>query len=142
MSNQLTASASLINEKVKFRGVSGSNPEVIMDYTPPAGDGEGYTALELFLVSLCTCSGTSVKVLLRKMNKDVSGLTVNARGERREQHPTYFERISLEFNLISSDAEAEDMEKALRLSEESICPVWNMIKNNVEVSYVYKIERS
>jgi putative redox protein len=139
MSNELKASVSLINEKVKFKGTSGDKPEVILDYTPPLGDGEGYTSLELFLISLASCSGTSVIVLLRKMRKEVSGLKVNVKGNRREEHPTYFERIFLEFILESKDAEASDLDKAIKLSEESICPVWNMIKNNVEINYEYKI---
>ena len=142
MSEQLSVTASLINEKVKFKGVSGSKPEVILDYTPPIGDGEGYTSLELFLVSLASCSGTAIAMLLRKMKRDVSGLSISVKGDRREQHPTYFEKIHLEFSLISKDAEAADLEKAVRLSEESICPVWNMIKNNVEISYEYNIARS
>ncbi|HYF74955.1 MAG TPA: OsmC family protein [Candidatus Nitrosocosmicus sp.] len=141
MSDQLTASVSLVNEKVKFKGVSRSNPEVILDYTPPVGDGEGYTALELFLVSLATCSGTSIALLLRKMRKDVAGLRVDIKGNRREQHPTYFEKIHMEFSLTSKDVEDSDMEKVLKLSEESICPVWNMVKNNVEISCGYKISR-
>lgn len=142
MSDQLMVTASLIDEKVKFKGVSRSNPEIILDYTPPIGNGEGYTSLELLLISLASCSGTSITLLLRKMRKDVSGLKINVRGNRREQHPTYFEKIFLEFNLVSKDAEDSDLEKVIKLSEESICPVWNMIKNNVEISYEYKIARS
>jgi len=139
MSNQLTAVATLINDKVKFSGISMDNPEVIIDYVKPIGDGEGYTSLELFLISLATCSGTSVLSLLRKMQKDVSGLKVFANGERREQHPTYFKKILLHFELQSKDAETSNMEKALKISEESICPVWNMVKNNVEISFTYDI---
>jgi putative redox protein len=142
MSGQLTVSTSLINEKVKFRGVSGSNPEIILDYTPPIGDGEGYTSLELFLISLASCSGTAISLLLRRMRKDVSGLKIDASGTRREQHPTYFERIHLQFELVSKDAEASDVEKAIAMSEESLCPVWNMVKNNVEISWDYNISRS
>jgi putative redox protein len=142
MSEQLMVTASLINEKVKFKGESRSNPEIILDYTPPIGDGEGYTSLELLLISLASCSGTSITLLLRRMGKDVSGLKINVRGNRREQHPTSFDKIFLEFNLDSKDAEDVDVEKVIKLSEESICPVWNMIKNNVEISYEYKIERS
>lgn len=141
MSEQLTVSASLINEKVKFKATSRSNPEVILDYTPPIGDGEGYTSLELLLISLASCSGTAITLLLRKMRKDVSGLSINARGNRREQHPTSFDRIFLEICLNSTDAEASDMDRVLKLSEESICPVWNMLKNNVEISCEYKIVR-
>jgi len=97
--------------------------------------------LGLFLISLASCSGTSITMLLRKMGKDVSGLKVNVKGDRREQHPTYFEKIYLEFILESRDAIDSDVEKAIKLSEESICPVWNMIKNNVEISSGYKIVR-
>ncbi len=142
MSEQLMVTTSLMNEKVKFKGVSGFNPEIILDYTPPIGDGEGYTSLELFLISLASCSGTAIALLLRKMRKDVSGLRINVKGSRREQHPTYFEKIHLEFNLVSKNAEDVDLEKAIKLSEESVCPVWNMVKNNVEISYEYIIVRS
>lgn len=142
MSEQLMVTASLMNEKVKFKGVSRSNPEIILDYTPPIGDGEGYTSLELLLISLASCSGTSITLLLRKMRKDVSGLTINIKGNRREQHPMSFDKIFLEFNLVSKDAGDSDLEKVIKLSEESICPVWNMIKNSVEISYVYKIVRN
>ena len=141
MSDQLMVTASLIDDKVKFKGVSRSNPEIILDYTPPIGNGEGYTSLELVLISLASCSGTAIALLLRKMRKDVSDLKINVTGNRREQHPTYFEKIHLEFDLVSKDVEDLELEKVIKLSEESICPVWNMIKNNVEISYEYKITR-
>ncbi len=139
MSNQLTATALLVNDKVKFSGTCRDNPEIIVDYLKPVGDGEGYTSLELFLVSIATCSGTSVLSLLRKMGKDISGFQVTASGCRRETHPTYFKNIHLNFEIKSRDVEAEHMDKALKLSEESICPVWNMVKDNVEVAWSYNI---
>jgi putative redox protein len=139
MSNQLTATVTLINDKVKFSGISRDNDEIIIDYNKPIGDGEGYTSLELFLISLSTCSGTSVSQLLKKMQKDVSNLKVSAYGDRREEHPTYFKKILLHFELESKNAEDSDMDKAIKLSEGSICPIWNMIKNNVEISCEYEI---
>lgn len=139
MSNNLTVTADLINDKVKFSALSRSNHEIMVDYTPPIGDDEGYTPLELFLISLATCSGMTVTILLRKMHKDVSGLKVIASGNRRETFPTYFKNILLSFELESKDVQSADMEKAIKLSEESICPVWNMIKNNVDISSEYKI---
>ncbi|HBV88159.1 MAG TPA: osmotically inducible protein OsmC [Desulfosporosinus sp.] len=141
MSQQLTASAEMVNQKVKFIGTSGSNPEVTLDYTPPIGDGEGYTSLELFLVSLASCAGTAIASLLRKMRKDVSGLKINVKGNRKEQPPTGFEKIHMEIILKSKDALESDVKKAISLSEESICPVWNMIKHNVEISSEYEIVR-
>lgn len=136
---QLETNVSMVNGRLKFSGQCGQNPPVPIDYTPPLGDGEGYTSLELLLMSLSSCAASSVAALLRKMGKQVTGVDVNARGNRRTQHPTCFETISLEFVLKSPDAQAGDVEKAIRLSEESFCPVWAMLKNNVDVYTEYKI---
>ncbi len=131
----------LTNQKVQFTGVSKSNPNqpVTFDYKPPIGDGQGYTGLELLLMSLSGCSATAVVYLLRKMGKTVSGLEVNAKGVRREQPPIKFEKIFLKFILNSKDAREADIQKAIQLAEQSVCPVWQMIKNNVEVIPEYKI---
>jgi putative redox protein len=139
MAEQLEATVTLKNQKVQFTGETRSNPPITFDYNPPLGDGKGYTGLEGLLVSLAVCSATSVVALLRKMGKHVSGFKVYAKGLRRDQHPTSFNKIFLEFILNSRDAEDTDVQKAVQLSEESICPVWAMIKGNVEIIADYKI---
>ena len=131
----------LTNQKVQFIGVSKSNPDhsITFDYKPPIGDGQGYNGLELLLMSLSGCSATAIVYLLRKMGKTVSGLEVNAKGIRREQPPIKFEKIFLEFILNSKDTKDADIQKAIQLADQSVCPVWQMVKNNVEVVSEYKI---
>jgi putative redox protein len=131
----------LINEKVQFRGISSANPDqpITFDYKPPLGDGLGYNGLELLLMSLSGCSATAIVYLLRTMGKTVSGLKVNAKGIRREQPTVRFERIFIEFIVKSKDVKDADIQKAIQLAEQSVCPVWQMIKNNVEVLPEYKI---
>jgi putative redox protein len=73
------------------------------------------------------------------MGKTISGLEVNAKGIRREQPPIKFEKIFIEFILRSKDTKDADIRKAIQLAEQSVCPVWQMIKNNVEVVPDYKI---
>jgi len=135
VNNNLTVTADLINDKVKFSGVSRYNQEIIIDSV----DGEGYTPLELFLMSLATCSGMTLALLLRKMYKDVSQLKVIASGERRANYPTYFKSIHIIFELASKDVHTDEIESTIKLMEESLCPVWNMVKNNVDISCEYKI---
>jgi putative redox protein len=131
----------LTNQKVQFIGVSKCNIErpVAFDYKAPLGDGQGYNGLELLLMSFARCSGTAILYLLRKMRKDISGMKVTAKGLRRDQPPIKFEKIFLEFILNSKDTKDDDIKKAIQLAEESVCPVWQMIKNNVEVFTEYKI---
>lgn len=139
MGEQLELTVNLTNQKVQFTGVSRSNPAVIFDYSPPLGDGQGYTGLEMLLMSFAACSGTSVVALLRQMGKKVSEFKVMARGIRRDEHPTSFEKISVLFVLTSENTEDADIRKAIQLSREKICPVWDMLKGNVEIITKHRI---
>ena len=131
----------LINDKVQFTGVSKANPDkpVTFDFKPPLGDGSGYNGLELLLMSFSGCSATAIVYLLRKMRKTVSGLEVQAKGIRREEPPIKLEKIFIKFILNSKDTKDTDIQRAIQLAEQSACPVWQMIKNNVEVVTEYEI---
>ncbi len=128
-------SATLINHKVQFKGTSISNPDqpILFDYKAPIGDGQGYNGLELLLMSFAGCSGTTVLYLLRKMGRTIRGMTVQAKGLRQDQPPIKLQKIFLHFTVDSEDAVDSDIQKAIQLAETSICPVWQMIKNNTEV---------
>ncbi len=138
-SKELNTSIILINEKLNFTGIVEKNSPVSIDYTPPLGDNLGYTSLELLLLSLSSCVGSSMLTFLRKMKKTITGLEIHAKGIRKEDHPTGFKTIILEINLKSTDTMADDMEKVIKLSEETYCPVWSMLKGNVEVVTKYNI---
>jgi putative redox protein len=127
------------NQKLGYTGVLRSHPAIPIDYIPPFGDGQGYTPLELLLMSLAACSGGTIGLLLRKMGKTISGIKVNTKGIRREQHPTSFQKIFLEFVVTSGDVKDADIQKAIKLAEESVCPVWAMVKGNAEIVTEFKI---
>lgn len=136
---KLETEVTLIGDKVRFSGRSRNNPEVTMNYFPPFGDGDGYTGLEMLLLSFSGCSGTAVAVLLRKMGKAVEGLTIRATGQRQETLPMAFSTIDILFTIKAPDATDEDVRKVLNLAETSMCPVWAMIRGNVEINVSYKL---
>jgi putative redox protein len=139
MPAQLEVTVNSTNQKLGYTGALRSHPAIPIDYIPPLGDGQGYTPLEMLLMSLAACSGGTIGLLLRKMGKTVSGIKVNAKGTRREQHPTSFQQILLEFFVSSNDVNDADIQKAIMLAEESVCPVWAMVKGNAEITTEYKI---
>jgi putative redox protein len=138
----LNTEIKLVNDKIHFIGMAKTNEPISIDYTSPIGDDLGYTSLELFLLSLSSCVGSSLALLLRKMNHTTIGLEIKAQGVRREQHPTCFEKVTLEIVLTSNDITSQAVDKALALSEATICPVWAMVKNNVEVVTNYTIVKA
>jgi putative redox protein len=139
MAAQLEVTVNSTNQKLGYTGALRSHPTIPIDYIPPLGDGQGYTPLELLLMSLGSCSGGTIGLLLRKIGKTVSGIKVNTKGIRREQHPTSFQKIFLEFIVHSNDVKDADMQKAIKLAEESVCPVWAMVKGNAQIITEYKI---
>ena len=139
MGEGLVVNVESLNQKVQFRGIARDNAAITVDYSPPLGDGQGYTSLELLLVSLATCSASTVVTLLRQDGRTVSALQVRASGVRRTQHPTAFESIALAFTFHSPDATAEDVDRAMRISRDAVCPVWAMVKGNVAIATSFEI---
>ena len=132
-SKELKASIKLINDKLHFEGNVEGNQPVSIDYVPPFGDNLGYTSLELFLLSLSSCLGSAVLLFLRRMNKTIIGFSINAHGIRKEDHPTCFKTITLEININSKDCSLDDLNKVIKMAEDTYCPVWAMVKGNVEI---------
>ena len=77
----------------------------------------------------------------RSRNKSISEFKVNGKGIRRTEHPTSFQKIFLTYTINSKDTENKHIQEAIQLSEDKFCPVWAMVKNNVEVVTEYKIIR-
>jgi putative redox protein len=135
-SKELKVSLNLLNEKLHFEGNVTGNKPISIDYVTPYGDNLGYTSLELLLLSLSSCLGSAVLLFLRRMQKEVTGLTINASGLRKEEHPTGFKTITIELILKSSNTNDEDFKKVIKLAEDTYCPVWSMLKGNVEINAI------
>jgi len=138
---ELSASITLVNDKLKFSANVEGNPPFPIDYIPPLGDNLGYTSLELLLLSLSSCVGSAVLTFLRKMNKTIETCVISSNGIRNDEHPTGFREIYTLIEIKSSDVTVEDMNKVIQLAEDKYCPVYSMIKGNVSVNINFKIER-
>ena len=130
---ELNTFIKLKNDKLNFKGFVEGNEPISIDYIPPLGDNLGYTSLELFLLSLSTCLASSILPFLRRMGKTINGFEASSKGIRNTEHPTCFSEIEIVFKIYSPDVNEEDMNKVIKISEETYCPVWAMIKGNVAV---------
>jgi len=137
-SKTLTASVKLLNEKLHFEGKVEGNQPISIDYTPPFGDNLGYTSLELFLLSLSSCAGSAILVLLRKMNRQIERFEITSVGERKVNHPTGFETITMLVKIESLDIVSSDFEKVLERIE-AICPVLSMLDKGVKTTINFEL---
>ena len=140
-SKELSATIKLINSRLNFEGLVEGNKPISIDYIPPLGDNLGYTSLELLLLSFSSCLGTAILTFLRKMQKLISEFEISANGIRNEDHPTGFKSISIDIHIKSADVNESDLKKVIGLAEEKYCPVWSMIKGNVEINFNCTIDK-
>ena len=138
----LQTTVTMINDRAKFSCTATGNKEpVIVDYIPPLGDGEGYTSLELLLISLATCFGSTIKFILTgQLNKSIHGLTVRASGTRREEHPTTFESVRLALAFHSPDTTLKEVEEVITLAKTTYCPVWAALNPEIPIETTVTIE--
>jgi putative redox protein len=93
----------------------------------------------MLLTSLAVCAGSTVSLVLERMKQPFSGMTVEARGTRRDEHPTVLTDIALEFVVTGTGVETERVAQALDVAEKQLCPVWAMLKPGTPISTSFRV---
>ncbi len=136
---EMITELTLVNEKLNFHGLCEGQQPLSIDYIAPLGDNLGYCSLELLLLSLSSCVGSAVLTFLRKMKKTITSFNIQTKGFRKSEHPTAFKKIVLNIQITSSDATDEEIKRVINLAEETYCPVYAMLKGNVDIEINFKL---
>jgi putative redox protein len=102
--------------------------------------GRAFTPMELFLVSLAGCTAMDVQWIMSRQRQKLDKLEISVRGIRRQEDPTYYERIDLDYVIGGQNIKRNAVERAIRLSQEKYCSVSAMLKDNVKLNINYTIE--
>jgi len=138
--DQLMVRLQSVDEKAMFSTTARENPEIIIDYFPPVGTGQGYTSLELLMASFGSCISTTLLTLLRyRMKKSVEGISADIGGIVREEHPKSLACMKVDLQIRANNLTETEVQQALSVAEKSLCPVWAMIKGNVEIDITVNI---
>ena len=101
--------------------------------------GAGPTPLQMLLMSLAACSGSTVALVLERMKQPFAGLEVDARATRSDEHPTVLTEIALIFTIRGVEVQPETVQKALDIAETQLCPVWAMLKAGTPIAASYRL---
>jgi putative redox protein len=112
---------------------------VCLDYPLGPGATVGPTPLQMLLTSLAVCAGSTLGLLLDRMKQPFTGLVVEARGKRRDEHPTVITDIALEFVISGAAIPADRVAQALKVAEEQLCPVWAMLKGGTPITTSFRV---
>ena len=124
---------------MRFTASAGEH-SITLDYPmSPEETGAGATPLQLLLASLCACSGSTLGLVLRRMQQPFEGLEVHARALRRDEHPTVLTEIALEFEVRGAGVDAQAVQRALAVTENQLCPVWAMLKGGTPITTSFRL---
>lgn len=104
------------------------------------GKDAGARPMHLLLLGMAGCTAMDVISILRKKRQQVSGLTVEVRGERPDEHPRVYESAEILYKVRGKDLNSKAVERAIELSETKYCPAIAMLGQVAEISSTYEVE--
>ncbi|NKB87804.1 MAG: OsmC family peroxiredoxin [Acidobacteria bacterium] len=125
MSN--TVEASLVwKAEQSFEATSGARGMIV--------DGEqtaGWSPMQHLLVALGGCMGIDIADILMKMRTPPTRLGLELVGERPEDPPRRFNRITLLLK-VEGDVPLKNVDRAVELSRDRYCSVWRTFSQDTE----------
>ena len=92
------------------------------------GTKSGLRPKALMLSALAGCSGLDVVSLLKKMKVELEDFKIITTGELTEEHPKYYHTVNLDYHFYGKDLNEKKIEKAVNLSIERYCGVFEMFR--------------
>jgi putative redox protein len=109
--------------------------KIMLDAEPEVGgSNRGPRPKPLTLVSLAGCTGMDVISILRKMKVVPVYFNVAVEGELTDEHPKYYHKIRIIYELKGDRIEREKVEKAVNLSRERYCGVHELLRHGAEIT--------
>lgn len=114
--------------------------KIMMDADPAVGGtNNGPRPKPLTLVSLAGCTGMDVISILKKMRVEPDFFNVSVEGELTDEHPKYYHKIHVIYELKGKDIDHEKVEKAVNLSRERYCGVNALLRFGAEITQEIRI---
>ena len=113
---------------------------LLMESGPDSGgSNQGLSPKALMLSSLGGCTGLDLLSLLKKMRVEIEDFKVIVNGELTEEHPKYYDKVSIDYYFTGTDLNEEKIKKVVFLSEERYCGVIKMFRAFAEVTIAIHI---
>ena len=133
----------VLNWKGNYRLEARNEKGLCISFDAPIPHGGEETALspmENVLASLAACSSFHVLTILKKKRLKVTGYSVEATAERREDPPPrVFTKIHLKYIVKGENITPHAVETSIKLSEEKYCSVGRMLQKAVPITSSFEI---
>ena len=133
MSNVRAVRLDWLGKGMRFRavGTEPATPAVEID-----GDGNsGPSPMITLLFAAAGCSGSDVVSILQKMRVQLARLSVEGRGQRRQEQPRRYIAVHYRYLISGEGVDQAQAERAVSLSLEKYCSVVHSLAPDIKVSH-------
>jgi len=102
----------------------------------------GCSPTETLLTSVAGCMAIDVFYFLKKMKADIRDFRINFTGIRRPDPPQYYKTIELAINVSGTGITPKKIERAISLSQNKYCSVYNALRKDIEFKVSYNIKEN
>ncbi len=123
-------------EGLRFRGQCGGTTMVLdSSHERQAGP----SPVQALAFSLAGCMGMDVVDILLKGRHPLRGLQARLDAERSPEHPRRLVEVRLHF-LVAGAVPAGAVERALQLSRDKYCSVWNSLRQDIAFRTSFEVQ--
>ncbi|MBP6471789.1 MAG: OsmC family protein [Chloroflexi bacterium] len=95
---------------------------------------------DLLLLSLASCSGHDVVMILNRQRQKLTNLYIDVQGNQAAEPPYQFTDIHLHYIVEGENLDPEKVARAITLSEEKYCSVAATIRGVAQLSHSYTVK--
>lgn len=100
----------------------------------------GCKPTDALLLSLAGCMGIDVVTFLQKMKVKIANFKIDIIGQRNPTPPQYFKEVEMILSIAGENLDSKKVERAISLSQEKYCSVYNSLRKDMDVKVKYILE--
>jgi putative redox protein len=128
---------SLILDSDAKDGVSPMQASLILDSDAK----DGVSPMQALAFAVAGCMGMDLVHILTKARNVPRAVRASFTGRRPLEPPSRFTAIALHF-VIDGDAPDEQVQRAIQLSRDKYCSVWNSMNPDIDFNVTFTVNRS
>jgi len=124
------------SQGLQFNAEDDHKHKIIVDtHKEMGGLDQGFTPMDLLLVSLAGCMGMDIIAILQKKGGKVDNFTIESEGVRAEDHPHKYTKITVKIKC-EGDYKREDLVRSFELSRDKYCSVTATLGSKPDIEFV------
>ena len=122
---------------MRFQGEIEGRASLLLD-----GDSkDGVSPMQTLAFAVAGCMAMDLVHILTKARNAPRAVRASFTGRRPTEPPSRFTAIALHF-VVDGDAPDEQVQRALQLSREKYCSVWNSMRPDIDFNVTFTVNRS